>query len=220
MELEELKVIWDSRNKEPLFALTETDLHAIVQRRNQELNHCVACRYAAEISMGVACGILMLVIASVLAFGRAEWLGSLPWMKVASSPWDIAALITAAGIWFHFSIYMNLSRQRQQRCGETFESSLRGDIDRSLARVAFQIKIAQGIIWWGFIPVWVAAALWVAVLFRLMAAPAWSDVLIASIMAGAFVTTVSCQQDAIKERYQPHQRELESLRRKLADPQL
>lgn len=219
MDFEEMKVIWDSQNQEPLYTLDETALHAVVRRRNQEFQRCAACRYAAEIGIGLACGVLMFVCAGVFAFGDAAWLATLPWPKVAVSHWDAVALFAAAGIWFYFAAYMRGARRRQSSRGEEFAPTMRGDIDRALAQVGFQIRVAEGILWRGFVPVWVAAALWVAVVFRLTDAPAWTYVFMASTMAGALVTTVSGQQRRISERYQPHQRELESLRRKLLDPQ-
>jgi hypothetical protein len=112
---------------------------------------------------------------------------------------------------------LNLARLRQQKCGETFESSLRGDIDRARAWIEFRIKTAKRLVWWGFLPAGVAAALWVIVLFRLTAAPAWIDVLTGAFMAAAFGVEFSCLQNAIRNRYEPHQRELESLHRKLTE---
>jgi hypothetical protein len=224
MDLEELKIIWDSQNKDPLFTLNQADLHAIIQRRIQESNHCAACHYRVEISISIFCGLLMLALAGALGFGQAEWLAKLPWPKVAPSHWDLAALLSAGGIWLYFAFYLNRARLRLQRCGETFESSLRGDIDRALARVAFQIKIAKGIVWWGFIPAYAAVTFWVLVVFRLSAGPGKTDllnasyVLAGSVMVAAFMMDVSCRQRAIRERYEPHRRELESLHRKLANP--
>ncbi|CAN5476260.1 hypothetical protein BH18VER2_BH18VER2_14890 [soil metagenome] len=36
MEFAEMKVIWDSQNEEPLYAMNEAALHATVQRRTEE----------------------------------------------------------------------------------------------------------------------------------------------------------------------------------------
>lgn len=225
MNLEELKVAWDAQNKEPRFILDEADLHAIIRRRIQESNRRSACRYRAEISISVIFGLGTLAFAGILAFGPAEWLAMLSWPKVAPTRWDIAVLFGAGGTGLYFAFYLNHARLRLQRSGETFESSLRGDIERALARIGFQIKIAKNIVWWGFIPVYAAITLWVLVLFRLLlgdakgAALNGSFVPAASVLIAAFVAEVFCRQKAIRECYEPHRRELESLRRKLADPQ-
>jgi hypothetical protein len=223
MDLEELKVIWDAQNQAPRFALNEADLHAIVQRRIQESTRSAACRYRVEIAISVICGLLALAVAGIFASGQVEWLAK--FSKIAPTRWDIAALFGVGGTVLYFAFYLNRARVRLQRSGETFESSLRGDIERALARLDFQIKIAKDIVWWGFIPVYAAVTLWILVLFRLFWADAKGDVLngsivlAASILIAGFVIEVSGRQKAIRERYEPQRRELESLRRKLADPQ-
>lgn len=219
MEFNKLKTIWDSQDQEPLYATNEAALHAVVQRKNQEWNRCLSRCFAAEITIGMVCGALMLICAGALIFGDPAWLATLPWMKVAASRWDILALLAAAGIWFYYSAYMYLARKRQQRRVEVFDSSLRGDLERALAQTEFQIALARSIVWWGLIPVWMAAALWVATLFHLLAMPAWTYVFMGAVVLGSLVVVVSGKQQSITKRFQPRQRELESLRAKLADPQ-
>ena len=219
MEFNEMKMIWDSQNQEPLYAMNEAALHAVVQRKNQEWNRCQSRCFAAEITIGLVCGALMLVCAGVLIFGDPAWLATMPWMKITASGWDIVALLAAGGIWFYYSAYMFLARKRQQRRVEVFDSSLRGDLERTIAQTDFQIAMAKGIVWWGLIPVWVAGALWVAALFHLEAAPAWTYVFMGAAVLGSLVVVVSGKQESITNRFQPRQRELESLGAKLADPQ-
>ena len=156
MEFNEMKMIWDSQNQEPLYAMNEAALHAVVQRKNQEWNCCLSRCFAAEITIGLLCGALMFVCAGALIFGDPARLATLPWLKVAASRWDILALLAAGGIWFYYSAYMFLARKRQQRRVEVFDSSLRGDLERALAQTDFQIGLARSIVWWGLIPAWVA----------------------------------------------------------------
>lgn len=219
MDFNEMKMIWDSQNQEPLYAMNEAALHGIVQRKNQEWTRCLSCCFAAEITVGFVCGVLMLVCAGALALGDPAWLATLSWMKIAASRWDILALLAAGGIWFYYSAYMFLARKRQERCVQVFDSSLRGDLERAIARTDFQIALARSIVWWGLVPVWVATALWLAVLYRLLAMPAWTYVFIGATVLGSFVVVVSGKQQSITNRFQPRRRELESLRAKLADPQ-
>jgi hypothetical protein len=114
---------------------------------------------------------------------------------------------------------MFLARKRQQRRVEIFDSTLRGDLDRALAETDFRIALARSIVWRGLVPVWMAATLWLAVLYRLLAMPAWSYVFMGATVLGSFVVVVSGKQQSITNRFQPRRRELESLRTKLADPQ-
>ena len=219
MEFNELKMIWDSQNQEPLYAMNEAALHNIVRRRNEEWTRCLACCFATEITIGLICGGLMLVCAGVLALGNPGWLAALSWIKVTPSRWDILALLAAGGIWFYYSGYMFGARRRQQRRVEIFDSTLRGDLDRALAETDFRIAHARSIVWWGLVPVWVATTLWLAVFYRLLAMPAWSYVFIGATVLGSFVVVVSGKHKSITDRFEPRQRELESLRAKLDDSQ-
>ncbi len=67
MEFDEMKTIWDSQNQEPLYAMKEAALHAIVQRKTQKWNRCLSRCFAAEITVGLGCGALMFICA-----GRAH----------------------------------------------------------------------------------------------------------------------------------------------------
>ena len=66
MEFNELKVIWDSRNQEPLYAMNEAALQAIIQRKNQESDRCLSRCFATEITIGLVCGALMFICAGAL----------------------------------------------------------------------------------------------------------------------------------------------------------
>ena len=219
MEFSELKMIWDSQNQEPLYAMNESALQGIVRRKNEEWNRCLSCCFTTEITIGLVCGALMLLGAGMAIFGDTAWLATLPGIKVAPSRWDMLALLAAGGLWFYYSAYMFLARKRQQQRVELFDSTLRGDLDRALAETDFRIAHARSIVWWGLVPVWVAVSLWLAVFYRLLAMPAWSYVCIGATMLGSFVVVVSGKQKSITSRFEPRRRELESLRTKLADPQ-
>lgn len=219
MEFNELKMIWDSQNEEPLYVMNEAALHRVVQRRNEEWTRRLACAFATEIMLGAVCGSLMLICAGVLAFADPAWLGTRPWMKLAASRWDIFALIAAGGIWLYYSLYMLAARKRQERRVERFDSSLRGDLDRAVGQIDFQIALAKDIVWWGLVPIWIASTLWVATLFHLGNASGSTWVLMGSTVVAAFVAAVACKQRSITNQFEPRRRELESLRAKLIEPQ-
>ena len=218
MELSELKIMWDSQNQEPLYAMNQAALHAIVQRRNQQRDRCLACSFAAEITVGLFCGVLMWAGAGLLLFGEPTWLATLPWIKIAAFRWDATALLVAGGIWFYYSMYMFLAQRRQRKRVEMFDASLRGDLERAHSQTEFQIAMARNIVWWGLIPVWIATALWVVVLLHLKDLPAWSYLLMGFIVIGALIAVIASKQRSITRRFQPRLRELESLQTKLTDP--
>ena len=220
MEFSEMKMIWDSQNQEPLYAMNEAALQAIIRRRNQESEHCLSRCFAIEITVGVICGALMFLCAGALLVSGPALLAALPRMRAAASIWDILALVAAGGIWFYYSAYMYLARKRQQRRVETFDSSLRGNLDRSLSQTDFQIALARDIVWLGLVPVWLAGALWVVTLLHLKAAPpTWAYIVMAALLIGSLAAVVVRKQRSITNRFEPRKRELQSLRTKLADPQ-
>ena len=103
---------------------------------------------------------------------------------------------------------------------ETFDSSLRGNLERALSQTDFQIALARDIVWWGLVPVWLAGALWVVTLLHLKAAPpTWAHVVMAALLIGSLGFVVVQKQRSITNRFEPRKRELELLRAKLADPQ-
>ncbi len=217
MEFSELKMIWDSQNEEPLYAMNEAALHRVVRRRSEEINRCMSRCYLMEIASGFIFGGFMLVCAGALAFGNAAWLATFSWIKVTVSRWDSAALFVASAIWFYYGAYMYLARKRQLRREELFDSTLRGDIDRALAQTEFQVRVARRIVWWGLIPVWVATGLWVLTVFHLAAKPTWVYFFMGTVMIVALAAVVATKQRAITNRYEPRRRELEALRAKLEE---
>ena len=220
MEFNEMKMIWDSQNQEPLYAMNEAALRAIVQRKNQESERCLSRCFATEITVGVICGALMFLCAGALLVSGPGLLAALPRMKTAASGWDILALAAAGGIWFYYSAYMYLARKRQKRRVETFDSSLRGNLERAISQTNFQIALARDIVWWGLVPVWLAGALWVVTLLHLKAAPpAWAYALMAALLIVSLAAVVLRKERSITNRFEPRKRELESLRAKIADPQ-
>ena len=200
--------------------MNEAALQAIIRRRNQESERCLSRCFATEITAGVICGALMFLCAGALLVSGPAMLAALPRMKTAPSVWDILALVAAGGIWFYYSAYMYLARKRQLRRVETFDSSLRGNLERSLSQTDFQIALARDIVLWGLVPVWLAGALWVVTLLHLKAAPpVWAYVLMAALLIGSLAVVVVRKQRSITTRFEPRKRELESLRAKLAEPQ-
>ena len=219
MEFSEMKIIWDSQNQEPLYAMNEAALHSIVQRKNQEWNRCLARCFALEIGVGLFCALLMLVYAAVLAFGDQSWLIK-PWgNRIPPTNWHYLGLLAASAIWLYYAAYMYRSQRRQQQRVERFDFSLRGDLDRALSQTEFQITMLRDNAWRGLAPVWVAATLWMVVLFHLKGAGLLGYLLMLAVALASLVVVLWRKERLIKERFVPRRREIESLRAKLADPQ-
>ncbi len=219
MEFSEMKVIWDSQNQEPLYAMNEAALHSIVHRKNQEWSKCLARAFALEIGAGLFSAALMFAYAAILACGNQSWLIK-PWRNgVEPSGWHYLGLLAAGAIWLYYAAYMYRARKRQQRRIDVFDSSLHGDLDLALSQTEFQMTMIRNIVWRGLVPVWVAGTLWMVVLFHLKGASAWIYVLVAAIAIASLLIVILRKQRLIRERYLPRQQELRSLRAKLVDRQ-
>ena len=218
MDLGEMKVIWDSQEQEPLYAMNAASLHSIVQRKNEQWNRCLARSFALEIGAGMFCALMILVYAGVLAFGEQSWLIK-PWKNgIVPSAWHYLGLLLASGVWLYYAGYMYVARKRQQRRIELFDSSLRGDLDRALSQTQFEMTMISQNAWRGLVPVWVASTIWMIVLFHLKGASFKTYVVLVAAAIVSLVVVMARKHRLIKERYLPRQQELESLRAKLADP--
>lgn len=218
MEFEDLKVIWDSQNQEPLYAVKAAALHDIVRHRNQDFHRRAAWIHFREIVIGLAFGLLMLAKAAFFALGDPSRLPAFSWIQIPITPWHLAALLAASIIWFYYAAFMLHARRRQSRREENFAHSLQGDLDRALDHVGFQIRIARGIVWWGLIPALIATVLWIMVVFHLKDVPPWAYAMMAGVMAAIFTLSVACQHRTIRKQFEPRRQELLSLRAKITQP--
>lgn len=133
------------------------------------------------------------------------------------STWHYVGLFTASALWLYYAAYMYRARKRQQRRVEVFDSSLRGDLDRALSQNEFQMAMTRDNAWRGLAPVWVAATLWIVVIFHLKGAVFWGYLLMVAISIGSLAAVLWRKHRVIRKRLVPRQQELESLRAKLAD---
>ncbi len=217
MDFEEMKVIWDSQNNEPLYAVDTRGLQAVVRSKRHEFERRIFWRGAREIGIGVAMGALLLYLAGVGATG-----GMLPgWIsrRVAVSGADLLALAGAAGLWLFYAVFQWVERRRQERREHTFEASLRGDLDRVLARTAQQLRLARNAVWWGVIPVWIATVLFCLTILKLAGASVGLRLLMTAVVALGSVFDLRCKRRPIANELLPLQEEFQALRAKLAEPE-
>jgi hypothetical protein len=153
MDFEALKVIWDSQNHEPLYAVNETALHASVRRRNRAFQRRIFWRDVREIGIGLAAGAGFFVFGWMLAFASKDRWRSLSGSGFEISRGDALMMLTASGLWLFYAGYQLVGRKRQENRERLFESSLRGDLCRTLAQTEYQIQLARSAVWWGVVPV-------------------------------------------------------------------
>jgi hypothetical protein len=217
MDFEEMKVIWDSQNKEPLYAVDEAGLHASVRRKTRAFARRIFWRDVREISIGLASGAGFFVFGwTLIAWDEARWRSLLgPGAEV--SRWDAVMMLAASALFLHYALYHFVGRKRQERRERQFESSLRGDIDRTLAQTEYQIRMAQGAVWWGLIPLAVATGLGLYVICTIVPTPLAVWLLIPVVMVPAFVLDIRCKRRPIRTELLPLKQEFESLRHKLTE---
>jgi hypothetical protein len=219
MDFDQMKVIWDSQNAEPLYAINEAALHGIVQRGNRNFARRETRRYWREIWLGVIFGAMTFVLALIHGWGSASLLASIDWVTRPVSRWDVAALFGASALWFYYAGHVFRIQKRQEKSEQDYADTLRGEIDRARARTAFLTRIARDIMWHGLVPNWVAALLVVITIFRLKGAELPHYLGMFAAMMGALVIAVLWEQRRITRHFEPRRRELESLREKLIDQQ-
>lgn len=210
MEFEKMKVIWDSQNNEPLYAINESVLHARVAQEVRRFNRRLFWRDALEIGGGIVFAGWLLAEATLIAI-RGEGL----LVSAKNGPLPLAAgIVCAGGAVFLFSpIYMLVGRKRQRQLESKFESSLRGDLNRALSQVDYQIGLAKSAAWWAFLPAFVSTVLFMYAV-SLLSAASWTRFL---LVMGLFLPPVyGCtywlHRKAIRCKLLPRKRDLESLR--------
>jgi hypothetical protein len=217
MNFEQMRVIWNSQNDEPLFAIDQAALHASVRRKSRALRRRVFWRDVREISIGLLAAAGFLVFGGMLALGREDGWRRLLGADVEASRWDAVTMLLVSGLWLFFAAYQLVSRMRQEQRERRFEPSLRGDLDRTISQAEYRIRMATSIVWWGLLPVWLATLLFVNVLFNLVPTPPAVLILAAIVIPVGFALDILVKRRPIRTELVPLKRELESLRRTLTE---
>jgi len=217
MDFEEMRVIWNAQNDEPLFAIDQAALHASVRRKSRAFVRRVFWRDIREISIGLLAGTGFLVFGGMLAFGHEDRWRRLFGADVEVSRWDAATLLVASGLWLFFATYQLVSRRRQEQRERRFDPSLRGDLDRTISQTDYRIRMATSVVWWGLLPVWLATVLFVYVLFNLVSTPPAVLILAAIVVPVGFALDVLFKRRPMRTELLPLKEEFESLRRRLTE---
>ena len=215
MNFEEMKVLWDSQNEEPLYAVNQAGLRAMLLQDSRDFRRAVLWRDLREITIGVVASAGFLMFGGLLTLGQPERLVSWFNVKVAPTAGDLVAMILAAVLWLHYALWQYAGRKRQERRERQFAASVLGDLDREIARTEYQIRLAQNVLWWGVLPVWAATFLFLFVTSRLLDVSGWIVLVAAAVFLGAAVLDLRWKQRPIQRNLLPRKHELASLREKL-----
>ncbi|MGH8021629.1 MAG: hypothetical protein ACREIA_25765 [Opitutaceae bacterium] len=212
-----MKIIWDSQNREPLYAVNEVALYASVRRKNRRFRRRVFWRDVREVGIGLLAGSGFLVFGSMLAFWDENQLRSLLGSEVEVSRWDALIMLIASALALLFALHHLIGRMRQDRRERQFESSLRGDIDRTLAQTDYQIRVARAIFWWDVIPTGLATVMFTYVIYKIVLTPPAVWLLAAIVIPLGIASDLWCKRRPIRTELLPLKQEFEALRRKLVE---
>ena len=213
MDFEDMQVIWDSQNKQPLYGVDEAGLHTILRTKSQKFGRLIFWQQTLSYLSS------LLVITSILMILLANYAGLLdgpPW--AALSGWDILALLVAMSCWVHFGVSIYFGQKRQKHRERQFTTSLRDDLDRGIEQTEYQIRTRKHLLL-GFLPPSVGVALLMFVGFRMGSVSQWLLVPVIVVLLVNLVFESRSQQRLVEREIVPRKQELETLREKLTERQ-
>lgn len=191
MNFEHMKVIWDSQARRPLYAVDEVVLHASVRRRSRRFQHLIEFSHLSIVATWVALA-TMYLIAPLTHSEHSHQLA-------------VAAILLALAA----GQVVGVIRRRRGEAG--FDESLRGDLDRAVWRIDYDITWARSLRRM-YVPLFlVAISIDLALRLTPVLALAWAAMV-------ALVAGVSWTLDwEIRSVYLPKKRRFETIREKLIE---
>ena len=191
MDFKEMKVIWDSQNDEPLYAINQEGLRRTIRQKARNFKRYV---------------LLFEVIMTSVALLMAGMYIKDPLLQ-GEHPHRLASGFMLFGAFVYFS----LSIFRRMRREQSFDSSLFGDLEKAIWQVDYHISRTIGLRLGFIIPMMLAFVL--DAVFLYTARPIWMYVCAFSVMGAAYWAI----DREVRCMYHPQKRKLEALREKLVE---
>ncbi len=205
MNFDDLKLVWDSQNEEPHYAIDEAGLHAILRQKSQTLKKLIFWQEAQTYGSSLFILLAMAAVSVGLIFDV---------FRHPATATDYSVLAIGATGWLYFAGKVYFSRRQQRQRTARFTESIRDELERDLEQLDYEIDGRQDLVS-GFIPPYVGGILFMWVFFRAMGAPEWMILpMIVAMIIGLVVETGS-QRRLVERDLEPRREELESLRKKL-----
>lgn len=213
MEFKDMKVIWDSQNEEPLFAVNQQGLKSVIDKKAKEFNKFVRWQEAQSyISSALVIGLITLALIGYFSGGLERMKG------VEMTKWDAGALFVGMACWAFFGIRVYVSRASQRRRERTTAKNLLEEIEQDIAEVESEMTDRTlPVLVKAFIPPYTGVILFTWVVFRASGLPEWSVIPFICVMIGGLIFETFSQQKLVPDKLIPRKRELESLRKKLLE---
>ena len=190
MEFEEMKKIWDSQNKQPMYAIDEKSLHNIVKRKIK-----AAARKVNTFEYG-----MIAITTFVTVFMIVDGILDQDWTNYVTA-------LAAFGI----TIYVVIHRGRRRRIENRFGQSLIEGLENAIANIDYLIKQGSSFVWWYILPFAVVS------MISMINNPSsiWRWILI----TGAFILAYLLANWEVRKMHLPRKKSLEALRNTLTQDQ-
>ena len=189
MEFEELKKVWSTQDKQPMFVVDEAALHRIVRSKK---------RKASWVSEFNEIGLVLIAVAT----SATVFIKNMDKDNIYAYPPAILLLLTA--------VYVLYGRYRRKKEAKRFDRSVLGDLDHAIANSRFEIRRAKTFIWWYITPL----ALPVFVNMVMNDASPWKW----AFVTGGFILAYVVVSSSMIYAQLPGLRKLLQLREKLLEP--
>ena len=208
-----MKVIWDSQNEEPLFAVDQQGLKTVIDKKGKEFKKFILWQEAQSyISSALVIGLITLALIGYFSGGLERLKG------VEMTAWDAVALFVGMACWAFFGIRVYVTRASQRRRERVMAKNMLEEIEQDIAEVESEMTDRTlPVLIKGFIPPHLGGLLFTWVVFRATGLPEWSIIPFICVMIGGFIFETNSQQKLVPEKLIPRKRELESLRKKLLE---
>ncbi|MEM9367084.1 MAG: hypothetical protein AAGD07_13905 [Planctomycetota bacterium] len=138
MDIEDLKVVWDQQNDQPLYVVDPDALHASVEKRTARIDEAVGVYEFVMIGV-------LLFVGGMSAGKRLVTSSVLDWLDWVTIVLTVLVAVASAGMLF---------RQRQRRLHQErdFESTMIGDVDRAIFQLDLQASRLKSFHYWFALP--------------------------------------------------------------------
>ncbi|MEM9365192.1 MAG: hypothetical protein AAGD07_04285 [Planctomycetota bacterium] len=188
MNFEDLQVIWNSMEDQPLYALDHKAMHAMVEARTRRIHRTLDKLEWTWIGVALSTAVILPLDA---------------WREGGGAHQYLVALVCAA-----FGFSLAFARWQRSRCVVRFDDSLKGIVQSAVSKID---RYLMGLKWcyWGFhVPIALVGLIGLTV-----ARGSWSPGIAAAVLGVSLVSYVGVRRDAQVKRQE--KRELSQLLEKL-----
>ena len=132
MEFEDMKLIWDSQNNEPLYAINQEALYRQIQSKSRSITRLLDRKDLKMIVANLLVGILLIVV---------YWQDNEPGYEYV--------LPVAYLAFFVYALYRRFARH-QEIVG--FEKTILGELDKAIWQSEYLIKQSRTMVFWYLLP--------------------------------------------------------------------